>query len=119
MPGTQANKTAIWNHTLDLGKRDPAMSSGIARSIGTALFLFCLGVTAYSAPAKSAVPSLRPRVCPRACRVHAHKGLQGVQGLLSSEGLSPGQCRTVCGETILEARSRCKDAANPTPPSCA
>jgi hypothetical protein len=94
------------------------MSSGIARAIGMALFLFCLGVTASPALAKSAVPTLRPRVCPRACRVQLRKDFTACKASCRQRALSAGQCRTACGEVRLEAGFRCKGAANPTPPSC-
>jgi hypothetical protein len=93
------------------------MSSGIARSIGV-LFLFCLGVTVSPTLATAAVPTLRARVCPRACRLQLRKDFRACKTSCRQRGLSAGQCRTACGETILEARFRCKDASNPTPPSC-
>jgi hypothetical protein len=83
-----------------------------------ALFLFCLGVAASLALAKPVVPTLRPRVCPRACRAQLRKDFKACKASCRQRGLSAGQCRTACGEVRLEAGFRCKDAANSTPPSC-
>jgi hypothetical protein len=93
------------------------MNNTVARWLGMAL-LCCVGVLASPALAKSAVPTLRPRVCPRACRVQLRKDFRACKASCRQRGLSAGQCRTACGQGVVEARLRCKDAANPTPPSC-
>jgi hypothetical protein len=62
------------------------MSSGIARSIGV-LFLFCLGVTVSPALATAALPTLASEGMSASLQAAAQKGLQGLQDLLSSEGL--------------------------------
>jgi hypothetical protein len=62
------------------------MSTGIARSIRMALLL-SLGVTAFPALTNTAAWALRTTNLSASLQGAAQKGLQGLQGLLSSEGL--------------------------------
>jgi len=93
------------------------MNNTVAMSIVVAILL-SLGVTASPALTNTAGGALRPHICPRACRVRLRKDFKACMAACRKNGTSAGHCRTACGQVRLEAWLRCKDAANPTPPSC-
>ena len=83
------------------------MNNGLARSIGMALLAVCVGVTASQSLAK----------CPRSCTAEFRKAFKACKVSCRTTA-APGQCRTACGQVLVEARLRCRKAENPTPPSC-
>ena len=83
------------------------MSHPLARSIAMALLVVCVGVTASQSLAK----------CPRSCTAEFRKAFKACKVACHTTA-APGQCRTACGQVLVEARLRCRRAENPTPPSC-